>query len=147
MKTQTVYASTDRHDEWEGPKRYVCIVIHDTAEQLQEAARKHSPGRGWEGVVGCFHPVTEREIYDKKTKKWVDTTPKHFAGIIRLCRDRVNDEVIVHEVVHAAAHIFRLGVTKRLNLGDNCYRNEEWFAYIVGNLSGVAIKVVSELLV
>lgn len=96
-------------------------------------------------AAGAFHPVSEREIYDKKTKKWVNTTPKHFAGVLRTSVEHVNTEVIVHEVVHAACHIFRLDVAKRVNLGDNCHQNEEWFAYIVGDLSNSVAKVLPEL--
>lgn len=136
--TEVLYASTTRHEEWLGPKRYVCIVIHDTVEQFRDACKRYSyndSSGSWEGAVGAFHPVDRREKYSKTKKRWINTTPKHFAGVVRLCREWCTGEVIVHEVVHAACHIFRLDVAKRVNLGTNCHQNEEWFAYIVGDLT------------
>lgn len=146
--TKVLYASTTRHEEWHGPKRYVCIVVHDTVEEFRRACARYNyndSSGGWEGAVGAFHPVDRREKYDKAKKRWIDITPKHFVGVIRLCREWCTDEVIVHEVVHAACHIFRLDVAKRVNLGTNCFVNEERFAYIVGNLAASVNEALSEL--
>lgn len=120
-------------------------MIHDTHEDFVKAASRysyHAPSGHYDSAVGAFHPVDHREKYDKKKKRWINTTPKHYAGVIRLEKEWVVPDVIVHEVVHAAAHIWRLDISKRVNLGDNCYQNEEYFAYIVGDL---ADQVMSKL--
>lgn len=146
--TKVLYASTTRHDEWQGPKRYVCIVIHDTEEEFRRAAARHNyndASRGWETAVGAFHPIERREKYDRSKKRWTNNTHPHFTGTIRTSVKWVTDEIIVHEVVHAASHIFRLDVAKRVNLGTDCHQNEEWFAYIVGDLSASVLKMLQKL--
>lgn len=145
--TKVLYASTTRHEEWLGNARYVCIVIHDTQEEFAKAAQAYvynAPSGHFETAIGAFHPIVHREKYDKSKKKWVNNTSKHFAGTIRLCAAHVNYDVIVHEVVHAASHIFRMDVAKRVNLGTDCYQNEEWFAYIVGDLSSSVMESVKK---
>lgn len=123
-------------------------MIHDTVEQFRDACARYSyndPSGFWQSAVGAFHPVDDRQKYDKKKKRFVNTTPKHYAGTIRLWSGDVTPEIVVHEVVHAAARIFRLDIAKRVNLGTNCFQNEEWFAYIVGDLTHSVTDVLTEL--
>lgn len=136
--TKVLYASTTLHKEWHGPKRYVCIVVHDTDEQFKKAVSAYGPGTpldGWDNAVGAFHPIHYREIFNGHTKRWESKTNKHFAGVIRTSQEYMNDDLIIHECVHAAATIFRMDVRRSVNLGSDCLLFEEYFAYMVGDLS------------
>lgn len=141
--TIVLHASTDREDVWGGIKRYIRIVIHPTLEEFIAGATRHTPHQEWDGAIGCFHPSDIREVYNKKTKMW-ERKESNYAGTMRLWGERVTSDVVVHETVHAAAHIYRLDVSPIANLGQDCFQAEENFAYIVGDLTGTLCRVLHE---
>lgn len=153
MRTTVVkHVSTFRHDEWGGPKRYIKVVVHRTRGEMQRAAAKYALRENendafYQYALACFQPAPDREIYDKKTDSWRSTTDKHYAGLLRLVKGYVGAEVVAHECVHAAAHIWRRDVTHKakkpvVNLGDDCGWREEGFAYLVGDLTGGVMLAV-----
>lgn len=141
--TTVLHASTTHHDIWKGPKRYVRIIIHDNVDEFRTAADAYSPQSDFSGATGCFHPAIWREKFNEEKKRWEFTGDKHYAGTIRLADEHITYNVLTHESVHAAAHIWRMDVTKAVHLGWNCARNEEWFAYIVGDLTQQVIAAVA----
>lgn len=132
--TLVFHASTDRHAMWNGPKRYLRIVVHDNLEKFRAAAEKFSPHMDWDHAAGAFHPSQKREKWEPLLQRWVPTSSPHYAGIIRLSLSHTEVEVVAHEVTHAAAHIYRENVDESGSLGDNCGEAEERFAYILGDL-------------
>lgn len=57
-----------------------------------------------------------------------------YAGVLRLAASAVTAEIVAHELVHAALTIYRMNVHPNVHLGIGCYRREEQFAYIYGEL-------------
>jgi hypothetical protein len=136
-----LHASTDRHDEWGGSKRYVRVIVHDTTDELRQAADRYRHGLyDYSWVGACFHSPADRERH--VDGKWRRTTDPHWGGIIRLSREYMNDEVVVHECVHAALAIYRMDVRSKVVLGSDCTDREETLAYITGDLtSAVATQL------
>jgi len=133
---RSIIISTDRI----GPRRWCQVRVHDTVEDLRRAAHRLRPDTGaawWDECYGCFHPTwhwtdseTGRRVY----------SPNGYAGLIRLAEGHISFEVIAHELVHAAAQIYRMNVHSDIRLGGNCASREESFAYIHGELMNDLIE-------
>lgn len=130
-----MHASTTRHKEWHGPQRYIRIILHDTVQELRKAAQRYTPYQDWSDIDGCFHNPLYKEKFDPKTGKWSQTSSRHYAGIIRLSKDFISDQPVVHECVHAATYIYRDNCWPVVTLGRECTINEETFALITGDLA------------
>lgn len=139
---QTLHFSTHDHECWDGPKRWFRVFIHETVEELQTAARRYSPHIEWKNAYGCFHPVPLRERH--VDGKWENASNSHFAGVIRLWAGDVNAHVVSHEIVHAAAAVYRMDVRPVVSLGRECGIPEEDFAYIVGDLTASLAVVLHD---
>ena len=123
--------STDRI----GPRRWCWVRIHPDADSLRRAGHRHRPdnGRGWwDECYGCFQPAR----YEQDTTGDVHYPPNGYAGVLRLSRPDLTAEIAAHELVHAAATIYRMNVTRTIRLGDGHtgFEREEDFAYIYGEL-------------
>lgn len=133
---RVLHASTVRHELWGGGGRYIRIVVHDTTAELRAAAGRYRDDTlGWTDTGACFHPAPRRErLVDGE---WVASTPRGWAGVMRLAREYLDAEVIIHECVHASLTIYRLDVVQDVRLGDgsSSIRREESLAYIVGDLT------------
>jgi hypothetical protein len=115
-----------------GPRRWCRVHIHDTVEQLRTAGYRTSPWHGrdwWDGCMGCFQPSPVR--IDAVTGVARESS---YAGILRLANGWVTAEIVAHELVHAALHVFRMNVHPNVHLGPGCRRREEQLAYIYGEL-------------
>ena len=135
--------------------RYIQVRFYETAADLQAAAARYSARRGdrdagdaYLDTMGVFQPSPCSARYDKRARKWIDTTPA-FAGVLRLCRPALDARVLAHEATHAALHILRLhdwskeGHDGVADLGDNCGPHEEQFAYLLGDLTGILTKLAA----
>lgn len=129
---------------WGGPKRWIRIVVHETTAEFQAAASKYQPNADWDGTAGAFHPTAHRERWDEKTKEWVATSDPYFAGVMRLSKEQLDNETIVHECVHAGAAIYRSNIKSKVSLGDDVTQNEEYLCYIVGDLARDVFAALKE---
>lgn len=128
MRSLTI--STDRI----GPRRWCLVRVHDALDQLRDAAHRLRPERGregWDDCYGCFHPTWHWTNSDTGQREY---SPNGYAGLIRLAEGHVNTEIVSHELVHAAAQIYRMNVHPYIRLGKQCADREESFAYIYGEL-------------
>lgn len=128
--TRTFQIATDRI----GPRRWCWVRIHPSVEHLQDAAHRLRPESGrahWDGCHGCFHP-TPYWHHDKTGA--IRYGANGFAGTLRLAEGRVTSEIVAHELVHAAAQVYRMNVTRDIRLGPGCRHREEALAYIYGEL-------------
>lgn len=111
-------------------------MIYDTKEEMQDSANRYNGFKSEVDSWALFQASPYREKYDEMKKKWVNVSDPHYAGLIRLHRERLYGEIISHECVHAAAHIYRMDIRKHVNLGPDCNQAEEDFAYLLGDLVG-----------
>lgn len=132
---QTLYASTTRHAEWGGPKRWVRIHVHDSVEAFRQSAEKYSPNGVWEDKDAGFHPAIGRSRWNPKTKLWEEIGTKGFTGVMDFCIEHLSTEIVVHECVHAAIAIYRMDIQTYINLGGPHSDREENLAYITGDLT------------
>jgi hypothetical protein len=138
-----LHASTTRHDEWDGSRRYVHIAVHNTDDDLRRAAAAYRPGADWTDTAGCFHPADLRLRYDADGNA-EDVSDPHYAGLMRLSREHLTTEVVIHETVHAAATIYRMDVCTMIRLENGCGEREETLAYIVGDLSRAIVNALHD---
>jgi hypothetical protein len=109
------------------------VVVYDTATELRAAAQRHRPEeKDWDNAGGCFQPSSGYGRY---------------LGIMRLCRDHLTPEVVIHESVHCAVaytwkslglqaiHLLPFSPTSMTN-------REEVLAYAV---HGIATALLNEL--
>jgi hypothetical protein len=123
--------STDRV----GPRRWCWVRIHDTLDHMHRAAHRRSPWEPmewWDGCMACFQP-TPWKLTEDDGKRW---PASGYAGVLRLVDGEVTPEVVAHELVHAAATVYRMNVKPTVRLGDGHvgFHREEEFAYIYGEL-------------
>lgn len=113
--------------------RWICLRVYDSDDELQTAAYRlvGEEKYGWDSVQGCFHPV-------------LDTVPNGFLGTMRLSKEHLTSEIVIHESVHAAATFVRLASGTEPRLGFQCAKREETFAYAVGELAGRITEVLYE---
>ena len=144
--TKVLYASTWRHEIWKGPKRYIAIVVYDDLDKFRDACSglDRDPRMEWKEAVGGFFGIPLSEKQNPKTKNWERSGPKHFAGTMRLAGGWTTDEVILHEVMHAACHIYRLDVDYSVDVGSYCETNEENLAYITGDIGASVVKSLTD---
>ncbi len=129
-----LHASTDRHKEWGGLKRYVRIVVYDTTAELRVAAVRYRPNTNFSHAAATFSPAPDRERCNEEGE-WILIVPPHWTGVLRFSREWLTTEVVTHECVHAAATIYRMDVVPTIILGPGCGYREETLAYIIGDLT------------
>lgn len=142
MASTITHASTVDHDRWDGPKRYIRIVVHDTTDELRRAAVRYRGG-DWTDAGGGFHPA-DVVLVEGDDGSLVDASHPHWAGVLRLSREFLTAEVVAHECIHAAAAIYRMDVATVINLGNGCRRREETFAYIAGHVIDLVSSALHE---
>lgn len=130
-----------------GRRRHVRVRIHPDPRAFRAAAhalRPHSDGIGhWEDCWGCFQPSPYRLNTETKETRY---PVNGYAGTLRLIDPAYSGyanvqnsfvEIVAHEVVHAAATVYRINVARTIRLGDGrdrLFDHEEEFAYIYGEL-------------
>ncbi len=142
------HASTTRHGDWGGPKRWLRIVLHDTVEEFHEASYrycKHIFKDADKDTVACFHPPLVPELWNAEEKRMLRFFPKHYAGMLRFNREWLTNETITHECVHAGAMIYRMDIHEPFNLGVTYNKREEHLAYIVGDLANNVFAAIKEI--
>lgn len=133
MPVRSFTISTDRI----GPRRWCWVRIHPDVEHLRDAGHRYRPASRprawWDECMGCFQPT----CYDRNDTTGEIRYPANgFAGVLRLSAPDITAEIVAHELVHAAASVYRMNVTRTVRLGDGHtgFHREEDFAYIYGEL-------------
>jgi hypothetical protein len=119
--------------DYTSPRRWCWVRIHDTVEELRDAAHHHRPHHGrdwWDECAGCFHPAPIRTSASGEVKE----ATNGYAGTLRLAATHVTPEIVAHELVHAALCVYRMNVKPDVRLGTGCGQREEDLAYLYGEL-------------
>jgi hypothetical protein len=118
------------------------VIIYPSISAMRKAASDHTEETGeresFHGAAGVCHTYERVRISPDGSEEILKQV-----GTIRLVKDRLHTEVIAHEIIHAAMHIYRLlhgveneldGSLRNANFGNGCNPDEENFAYIYGSL-------------
>ncbi len=136
--------------ETEGAQgRYLRVIIYPSTDQLQAAARRYRPDDDYTDTAGIFHPTPLRSRYDRRKRRWTDTTPP-YVGTMRLAASHLTLDVIAHECTHAALTLIRhhdwaqTDGDGAADFGTNCSPHEERFAYVLGDLVAAVQDIVTK---
>lgn len=121
---------------------YLLVVVYPDPAAMRVAGVRYNGG-DLSQAAGCWTPAPRRFRYDAAGAE-VETTHLPFAGVLRLAHPHVTTEVVVHELVHAAASIYRRLLAPAADLGDDCGAPEENFAYLVGGLAAQASTALAD---
>ncbi len=113
------------------PSRWWHVRVYDTAAELRAAARAHDPGMDLdpEAYGVCHHA---RWVNDDATGYRYGK--RGYAGVVRFTREKLSDEIIVHELTHAALAVYRMNVAEDVHIGEDVGHEEEALAYLAGEL-------------
>lgn len=123
---------------------WIRVVLHDTVDQLRRTAKRSRPGEDNSEAVGLFMPAPWRERYDKAAKMWLPVS-NGLAGTIRLAREHLSTEIVAHECVHAAVHLYRQYHRPDGSVGETSGPDEEILAYYAGELVALVNDALHEM--
>lgn len=132
------------------PRRWLSVRVYDSVESLRIAAERYAGGpRGeFKNAVACVQGFRPRFLVgpDGSVSGAPDWPRNGFAGVVRFAAEQMWTETIHHELVHAAAVVYRMNVAQDIQLGDafTDMTNEESFAYILGELGADMDKALRE---
>ncbi|WP_454232164.1 hypothetical protein [Mycolicibacterium fortuitum] len=116
------------------PWFWLTVVVYDTIAELQAAASKHRPVAPgfWDDAAACFQPHAGSE-------------GSGYIGIMRLAREELTADIVIHESVHAAvAYTWRSLGLKRIQLDPYSQRSvterEEVMAHAVNGIACALLK-------
>lgn len=143
----------------EAPPRYFRLVVYPTVEGMRAAALAHDKHRGFKtppgyfsDALGMFQPSVSRARYDRRTRKWVDTSSR-FAGVMRLVQGNCTRTIVAHECIHAILQIARMeswrteqgDASGRADYGDASDQREEHLAYLLSETIVAVDNLVTEM--
>ena len=133
--------------EHQEPHRWFWVRVYDTVENLRKGAARYGaePVGHFDRAVACVQRVWALHSLDDVEHLNPIFPASGFAGVIRLSQENLYTEIIFHELVHAAAIVYRLNVNPDMQLGTgivaddldsgSVLANEESLAYIYGSLA------------
>lgn len=139
-----IVASWKIETDYHGTRRWFWVRVYDSLAALHRGAARYSRHNGgnegvryFAGAVACVQRVAALHSIEDPEHLHPIWPDNGLAGVVRLERDHLYSSVIHHEVVHAAAIVYRMDVASIINLGDGFVdlSAEEAFAYIHGELA------------
>lgn len=112
-----------------GRRHSVIVHVYDTVEELRVAATSYNDG-GYEDAAGICHGFG-----------FTLGRPPTILAIVRLCRERLSSEVVVHEMAHAAAHIYGAGALRQYSSAlAHFHAANERFAFLSSDLTTAVFR-------
>lgn len=128
-----------------GKPRTVEVRLYTDVNHLRGAATRHNKWSGekgtWEDTVGICHGFT-RGRYDANGEWDEDQT----VAIIRLAETHLTPLIIIHEVAHAAQHIYGLDYDDDRRIEDHMHSGNEEFAHLMGELAASILGIFAQRL-
>lgn len=130
--------------DWSGTRRWLWVRLYDCLPALHTSAARYSRHNGGnEGIrhfkdsVACVQRVASAHSAEDTEQLHPIWPDDGFAGVVRLEQHHLYTSIIYHEIVHAAAIVYRMDVSPIILLGGGLddLTNEEAFAYIYGELA------------
>lgn len=132
------------------PRRWFHVFVYDTLEAMHLAAAKYDRSMvAFEAdALGLVQesPIT----YDDDDEHFTGPmyyTQGGFSGVVRLTKENLRLEIVLHEAIHAACIIYRRMYDRELVLGDGfgSIEGEERFAYIYGHIAEHMILALDDI--
>lgn len=139
MPARDITISTDPIDC--GHRFWLKLYVYDTTDELQKAAYRYGNESVafWSKAAACFQPRMV-VAYDKKGNA-VRTRRTSFIGVMRLAREDLNYQIMIHESVHAAINLVRsMRLDPDPDFGD--IENEEALAHATHHISHAVIEAM-----
>ncbi len=124
---------------------YLMVSLHRDVPALRAAM-------GDPDLLGLFSP--SQHTGSVCSAGTLTPARRTFAGTMHLAATRLTPEVVAHESIHAACHVWRMLKWSRatsedadltVSIGDNCGPAEEEFALLVGNITDGTLSLVAQL--
>lgn len=144
LAAAVIISSWKIETDWTGTRRWFWVRVYDSLPALRRSAAKYAQYNGaQEGIrhfaeaVACVQRVAVLHAEDDSEHAHPIWPRGGLAGVVRLEQESLYTSVIYHEVVHAAAIVYRMDVSPNIHLGDGLVdlAAEECFAYIYGELA------------
>lgn len=120
-----------------GKPRAVEVRLYSDVNHLRGAATRHNSWTGETGTyrdaVGVCHGFTRGRV--GANGEWDED---EIVAIIRFAETHLSPLIVLHEVAHAAQHIYGLDYDDGAPLEDHMHAGNEDFAHLMGEL-GAAI--------
>jgi len=132
------------------PRRWLRVQVYDTLEAMHLAAAKYD--RSEMGFMADALGLVQESpsFYADDDEHF--TGPMHysqggFSGVVRLSKENLRLEIVLHEAVHAACIIYRRMYDREMVLGDGfgSLMGEERFAYIYGHIAEHMILALDDI--
>ena len=102
----------------------VIVHVYDTLEELRTAATNYG-GADYSTAAGVCHGFG-----------FTTGRAPQLMALVRLCRGHVSSEVVVHEMAHAAAHVYGAGALRPYSRAlPHMNAGNERFAYVASDLT------------
>jgi phytoene dehydrogenase-like protein len=69
------------HQVYGGPRRYFHVFIHDTVDEMRQAAKAYN-GEAVDDALAVCQPAPVREQLADDGETWEQVEPPHFGGIL-----------------------------------------------------------------
>ena len=128
-----------------GTLRKVKVYIYNELEDMYHAAEAYDKKHTIESYDREYHALTHSfEWYD--INKDGSEVTHQLTNIIRLCFGYLASYIIVHEIAHAALHIYQLDCTDETDpLFDHINPGNETFCHIVSELEHNIVSKLNRL--
>lgn len=133
--TASLSVSTNAHLLYKGPRRWFRLVVHPTREDMRRAARRYDGTELDPEASACCQPTPV---------KFDGSDPAHFGGVVRFVHGDMTAEIVIHEMTHAAAVVYRMDVDPVIDLGNGCRHEEETLTHLIGDLADGALTTLIE---
>lgn len=115
------------------PTGWIWVVVHDSADELQAAAKRYSADVDHSETAACFQGRAFTVHVDDDGRLDVPAAP--YAGVMRLLPEH-GVATLAHECTHAALALYQRQHATDVGMTTGGMDDEEVLCYAVGDLVG-----------
>jgi hypothetical protein len=134
--------------ELSGPERQIEVTVYDKVAHMRAAATRFDRAESTHYAIeptSYEHALAITQTFSRTVDAPDGTeTPHPLSGVIRLARGNLGPEIVAHEVIHMAQHLYGLD----LYAGQGGVEHDHWdatnevFAYLYGGLYATVLDVI-----
>lgn len=123
-----------------GERRHVRVYIYDTIEEMDTAAHRFNGAETDGHTRGWTQAFTVHTIHPDGTM-----TEKQSVLVVRLQKDHLGTQVVVHEINHAATAIYGSTLDDDVKAVDVLHNANETLAHLQSDLTRALVDRLYEL--